>query len=483
MKIVSKIFNWIFSIFCISSLMAYGVTIPSILMTILGIASLPIEAIRNIWKKFPAYKILRPVIISILFIAFCCMMPTENTNTEIAESSRDTVIEESHDIVESEVSATTKEIEESASIEKSVEEETIKADPEAIEESKEQEKADTKQIETEEPTTSNEEEASATQTKPSTEVTLSVASIPKYSGSPYVTINDNVPQFLETDMSTTSYEYYSDLDNLGRCGVVYACIGRDIMPTEERGEIGMVKPSGWHTVKYPDIIKDLYLYNRCHLIGYQLAGENANTKNLITGTRYMNVDGMLPFEDKIADYVKETGNHVVYRVTPVFDGDNLLASGVQMEAKSVEDNGEGILFNVFCYNVQPGIIIDYTSGESSAEVVQTKAQQEPVKQVVQHEEVQEVVHIMPQEVQQTTEPEPTVAPVLESTPEQQPTESSFAVNAKNGKIHIVGACTATGTGKQAMKEPVYFSTYEEAENYSIQHHPGEDKRRCGNCYK
>lgn len=200
-------------------------------------------------------------------------------------------------------------------------------------------------------------------TLPTTEVTLSLADIPEYSGEPYVAVNDNVPQFLETDLSTDSYEYYSDLDSLGRCGVVYACIGTDLMPTEERGSIGSVKPTGWHTVKY-DVVDGNYLYNRCHLIGYQLSGENVNTKNLITGTRYLNVDGMLPFENMVADYVLETENHVMYRVTPIFDGDNLLASGVQIEAESVEDNGEGILFNVYCYNVQPGVEIDYATGDS-----------------------------------------------------------------------------------------------------------------------
>lgn len=150
---------------------------------------------------------------------------------------------------------------------------------------------------------------------------------------------------------------------MGRCGVAFANICIDIMPTEERGEIGMIKPSGWHTVKY-DVVDGKYLYNRCHLIGYQLAGENANPKNLITGTRYLNVEGMLPFENEVADYVKESNNHVLYRVTPIFESDNLVASGVQMEAYSVEDNGEGICFNVFCYNVQPGIVIDYATGES-----------------------------------------------------------------------------------------------------------------------
>lgn len=164
-------------------------------------------------------------------------------------------------------------------------------------------------------------------------------------------------------MTTTAFENYSDLDSLGRCGVAYANICKDIMPTEERGKIGMIKPSGWHTVKY-DVIKDRYLYNRCHLIGYQLAGENANPKNLITGTRYLNVEGMLLFENLVADYVNNTGNHVLYRVTPMFSGSNLVANGVLIEAKSVEDNGGGILFNVYCYNVQPGVGINYENGDS-----------------------------------------------------------------------------------------------------------------------
>ena len=187
--------------------------------------------------------------------------------------------------------------------------------------------------------------------------------VPEFDDEPYVIINDNQPDFTESDMVTKSYERYSQLDSLGRCGVTMACIGIDIMPTEERGSIGQVKPTGWHTVKY-DNVDGKYLYNRCHLIGYQLTGENANVKNLITGTRYLNLEGMLPFENLIADYVKETENHVIYRVTPIFEGDNLLASGVQMEAKSVEDNGEGICFNVYAYNAQPDIVIDYATGES-----------------------------------------------------------------------------------------------------------------------
>ena len=192
---------------------------------------------------------------------------------------------------------------------------------------------------------------------------VSLDAIPAYDGKAYVAVNNNEPFFTDSDMTTTAFENYSDLDSLGRCGVAYANICKDIMPTDERGKIGMIKPSGWHTVKY-DVIKDRYLYNRCHLIGYQLAGENANPKNLITGTRYLNVEGMLPFENLVADYVNNTGNHVLYRVTPMFSGSNLVANGVLIEAKSVEDNGGGILFNVYCYNVQPGVGINYENGDS-----------------------------------------------------------------------------------------------------------------------
>lgn len=184
-----------------------------------------------------------------------------------------------------------------------------------------------------------------------------------YDGKPYVVINDNDPDFTDADMTTTSFESYGELDGLGRCTTAFANIGKDLMPTEKRGSIGEVKPTGWQMAKY-DNVDGKYLYNRCHLIGYQLTGENANEKNLITGTRYLNVDGMLPFENMVADYIKETNNHVLYRVTPVFSGDNLVASGVQMEAKSVEDNGDGILFNVYCFNAQPGIAIDYATGDS-----------------------------------------------------------------------------------------------------------------------
>ena len=190
-----------------------------------------------------------------------------------------------------------------------------------------------------------------------------LADIPEFTGEPYVVLNQNEPEFTEEDYSDHSYESYGELDSLGRCTTAIANIGPDLMPTEKRGAIGQVRPTGWHTTKY-DNVDGKYLFNRCHLIGYQLTAENANERNLITGTRYLNVEGMLPFENMVADYIKETGNHVLYRVTPIFYGDNLVANGVQMEALSVEDDGEGICFHIYAYNNQPGIVIDYATGDS-----------------------------------------------------------------------------------------------------------------------
>ena len=190
--------------------------------------------------------------------------------------------------------------------------------------------------------------------------------IPEYTGEPYVCINDNVPFFTEEEKTKDTFESYSELDNLGRCGVAFANVSRELMPTGKRGKIGSVKPSGWRQAKYEGLIDSdpPFLYNRCHLIAYCLTAENANEENLITGTHYMNVEGMLPFEEQVAKYLDRNDNHVLYRVTPVFEGDNLVAGGVLMEAYSVEDNGEGISFCVYCYNVQPGVIIDYVTGAS-----------------------------------------------------------------------------------------------------------------------
>lgn len=207
-------------------------------------------------------------------------------------------------------------------------------------------------------------DATSQKTDTQTQKSVSSSDIPDYSGEMTVPLNDNQPEFDEEELKDESYERYSELDDEGRCQTAQACIGKDIMPTKKREAIGMVRPTGWHTVKY-DNVDGKYLYNRCHLIAHQLTGENANEKNLITGTRSFNVDGMLPYEEMVGDYVRETGNHVLYRVTPVYDGDNLVAKGVQMEAMSVEDQGKDIEFNVFVYNVQDGIEIDYETGESN----------------------------------------------------------------------------------------------------------------------
>ena len=207
------------------------------------------------------------------------------------------------------------------------------------------------------------EDHSAEEKGSDSESYVTVDDVPAYSGEPYVEVNDNQPEFTEEELTTVSYEEYSELDELGRCQSTEACIGQDLMPTETRESISSVKPTGWKNKSY-DTVDGGYVYNRCHLIGFQLTGENANEENLITGTRYMNVEGMLPFEDEVAAYIKETDNHVMYRVTPVFEGDDLIASGVQMQAESVEDDGAGISFNVYVYNVQPYVVIDYRTGEN-----------------------------------------------------------------------------------------------------------------------
>ena len=277
--------------------------------------------------------------------------------------------------------------------------------------------------------------------------TFSLREIPAYSGTPYTEVNDNKPYFTEADLTTQSFEIYSELDSLGRCGVAYANVGQDLMPTEPRGEIGAVKPTGWHLVKY-DNVDGKYLYNRCHLIAYMLAAENANPQNLITGTRYLNVQGMLPFETKVCDYVKNTGNHVLYRVTPIFDGDNLLADGVLMEAYSVEDAGEGISFCVFAYNVQPGIGIDYATGDNWAEGSGTY--QSTVASVAE----------------ETPVPQPETDTAVQITPESSaPQESqgiTYVLNTNTKKFHYP-TCSSVDDMKEKNKQ-IYTGSREEVIN-------------------
>lgn len=247
--------------------------------------------------------------------------------------------------------------------------------------------------------------------------------IPDYSGSVYAVMNDNIPFFTKENLPTTSFEYYSQLDELGRCGTACANVGRDLMPVEERGDISQIKPSGWQSVTYENV-EGGYLYNRCHLIGYQLSGEDANEKNLITGTRYLNVQGMLPFENLIADYVKETGNHVLYRAAPVYDGEDLLAYGVLLEGWSVEDGGDGVCFNVFVYNVQPEIVIDYADGDSRLE--------ESAPAVAEEETME--ARNTGADAQNSPEPEDG-NPQPADDPEPVPAGTDYILNTNTGKFH------------------------------------------------
>lgn len=297
--------------------------------------------------------------------------------------------------------------------------------------------------------TQESQQVTSTTDVPTGEVTsaFSLREIPAYSGTPYTEVNGNKPYFTEADLTTQSFETYSELDSLGRCGVAYANVGQDLMPTEPRGEIGAVKPTGWHLVKY-DNVDGKYLYNRCHLIAYMLAAENANPQNLITGTRYLNVQGMLPFETKVCDYVKNTGNHVLYRVTPIFDGDNLLADGVLMEAYSVEDAGEGICFCVFAYNVQPGIGIDYATGDNWAEgsgTYQSTAASVTVE---------------------TPAPQPETDTAVQTTPEssvsQESRETTYVLNTNTKKFHYP-TCSSVDDMKEKNKQ-IYTGSREEVIN-------------------
>ena len=279
---------------------------------------------------------------------------------------------------------------------------------------------------------------SSAPTEITTASSFSLSDVPAYSGKAYTSVNGNVPYFTAAELTTTSFETYSDLDTLGRCGVTYACIGKDLMPTEERGSIGMVKPTGWHTVRYDDLVDGKYLYNRCHLIGYQLTGENANTQNLITGTRYLNIEGMLPFENMVADYIQETNNHVLYRVTPIFEGNNLLANGVLMEGYSVEDKGAGVSYCVFAYNVQPGIEIDYATGESK---LADGAQQEEQKTAT---------------VTPTPSPEPEKQePVTGS----EASQADYILNTNTKKFHYP-TCSSVNDMKEKNKQE-FFGTRDE----------------------
>ena len=341
MKKTSIIVQWFFAgLFALTAL-GTGSVVSSIIVLLAAVLMAPIKPIREAMKKIKIKSSVAIILSVVLLFAGVLTSPAaDSSNTTGPPSVSDGVLDDSDDETEDSNSTAPSE-KESASEKQSSESESS-----------------TNSSDTTEGTTASKPVGNGT-AKPA-----NPSSVPSYSGKAYVAVNNNQPNFSTAELTTKSYESYSPLDSLGRCGVAIASIGRDIMPTEDRGSIGQVKPSGWHTVKY-DCVDGKYLYNRCHLIGYQLTGENANTRNLITGTRFLNIQGMLPFENMVADYVKETGNHVAYRVTPIFKGNNLLASGVQIEGYSIEDNGDGICFNVYCYNVQPGVTINYADGSSS----------------------------------------------------------------------------------------------------------------------
>ncbi len=442
-KIIAGLVIFIDIILGIVALSEGGVA-SAIIFLAAGAFLLPIPVVRNFFAKY-LKKAGLPIRIGasvIVWLVAVCLFPASTT----------TEIEAPVEVVE--------EVEETASIE-----------DDSITTKLETEEDDVEVTSTETPTTAKKtaiakNEKSATNSSDnsnssnSSSTAVATSELPVYSGSAYAVINNNVPGFSASDMTRTdAFETYSSLDSLGRCGVAYANICKEIMPTSERGAIGSVRPSGWHTVKYNGVVDGNYLYNRCHLIGYQLSGENANNKNLITGTRYLNVEGMLPFENMVDDYVDETNNHVLYRVTPVFEGDNLVASGVQMEAYSVEDSGAGISFNVYCYNVQPGITIDYATGDSDGSTNTPTASSET------NNEASTTAPAAPEEASPTTEPTPTPA-----------TEGAYVVNTNNGTLHKASC----GHGPEPQNSASYADlesakAASEAINGSVKY--------CGHCMK
>ena len=347
-----NIIAWCFSVFCILSILTLGPSLGTVLLLICGILALPIKPIRSLWEKYVPKKAgwIKITALCLAFFIGCVITPT---SPESELPSDIPGIETTDNGISSET-------------EELIQNETDKASPETTpttEETTGQFNIGENTVSTSSPATTNSPETQST-VLPETPKSFDYNSVPAFDGkTPYYVVNNNIPFFTSSQYNSTTYESYSKRDSLNRCGTAIANIGKELMPIEERGSIGMVKPSGWQTVKY-DCVDGNYLYNRCHLIGFQLTGENANEDNLITGTRFMNNNGMLPFENMVADYIKETSNHVLYRVTPIFINDELVARGVLMEAYSIEDNGKGICFNVFCYNAQPSIEIDYRTGDS-----------------------------------------------------------------------------------------------------------------------
>ena len=336
MKVVGKIVQWFFVAFFLMFILVSGVHISSLFFLLGAILMMPIKPLRDLLNKIKIKSWLA-ILLSVVVVFTGIMLTPVDTG-----SPYDYIEDTDYTVSDFDYTEATSQ------------ETTVK--------------------QTEKPTEAPTKPPTEPPTEKPTEAVVgsgkaekvNVSDIPEYSGTAYTVINNNIPNFSASELTTKGYEKYSSLDSKGRCGVAIASCGTEIMPAdgEERGSISSIKPSGWIQAKYSGISGG-YLWNRCHLIGWQLSAENANRSNLITGTRYMNIEGMLTFENMVADYIKETNNHVAYRVTPIFEDDNLVCSGVQIEAYSIEDDGEGICFNVYCYNVQPNITIDYATGSSS----------------------------------------------------------------------------------------------------------------------
>lgn len=348
MNKVKSIIQWVLAVFCFLCAVCFDFSFATIAFIAAGVLAMPLDKLR---KKLKLKTSVICVIAVVLFFVGVFATPESSidavtTEPTVADTTEVTTTEEitTEEVTTSEVTTSETTTTEVTTTEKPT---TTITTTETT----------TKSTTTAQPTNDNLSNSS-----------VSLSSIPKYSGRPYVALNNNKPYFKASEITTKAFENYSNLDSYGRCGVVMACCGTEIMPAdgEERGSISSIKPTGWVQAQY-DCVSGKYLYNRCHLIGWQLSAENANRRNLITGTKYLNIEGMLPFENMIADYIHETGNHVMFRVTPRFEGSNLVAKGVQMEAYSVEDDGNGICFNVFCYNVQPGVVINYATGSSYLE--------------------------------------------------------------------------------------------------------------------
>lgn len=415
MKKGSVIARWIFSVIMLLCVFGCGFHFSALFCLVAGLLIMPIKPIQELLKKFKIKNWLAILLSVVLLFVGVLSSPTSDTpDTDIGDdTSISTTIDDT-----SSTTNTTDNSEITSGTESTDKPSTDTSNPTDA----------SKPTETDKPTTSS----GVGKGKASP---VSLSSIPAYSGKAYVAVDGNVPNFSASELTTKGYEKYSNLDNLGRTGVAVASVGKDTMPAdgEKRGDISSIKPTGWVQAKY-DCVSGGWLYNRCHLIGWQLSAENANKSNLLTGTKYLNISGMLPFENMVADYIKETGNHVAYRITPIYSGNNLLASGVQMEAYSVEDNGEGISFNVYCYNVQPEITIDYATGKSSGP--SAPETQKPT----------------------TTTPTPEPEPDTNTN-----TSQTVYITATGKKYHSTKNCSGLSNANA-----IYDSTLEEAENKGLE---------------